>query len=28
VSIREGVDLIAPALDTEPDAGTGWELER
>jgi hypothetical protein len=28
VRIRNGVDLIAPALDVEPDAGTGRELER
>ena len=28
VRIREGVDLIAPALDVEPDAETGREVER
>jgi hypothetical protein len=28
VSIREGVDLIAPALDVEPDAESGREIER
>lgn len=28
VQIREGVDLTAPALDTEPDAETGREVER
>lgn len=28
VRISEGADLIAPALDTEPDAATGRELER
>ena len=28
VRIREGVDLIAPALDVEPDAETGREIER
>jgi hypothetical protein len=28
VRIREGVDLIAPALDVEPDAETGQEVER
>jgi hypothetical protein len=28
VRIREGADLIAPALDVEPDAGTGREIER
>ncbi|MCK6453219.1 MAG: hypothetical protein L6R19_20575 [Alphaproteobacteria bacterium] len=28
VQVREGVDLIAPALDVEPDAETGKELER
>lgn len=28
VKIREGVELIAPALDVEPDAGTGREIER
>lgn len=28
VQIREGVDLIAPALDTEPEAETGREVER
>jgi hypothetical protein len=28
VQIRDGVDLIAPALDVEPDAATGREIER
>jgi hypothetical protein len=28
VQIRGGVDLIAPALDVEPDAATGREIER
>jgi hypothetical protein len=28
VRVREGVDLIAPALDVEPDAETGKEVER
>jgi hypothetical protein len=28
VRIREGVDLIVPALDVEPDAETGREIER
>ncbi len=28
VRVREGADLIAPALDVEPDAETGRELER
>ena len=28
VRIREDVDLIAPALDVEPDAETGHEIER
>jgi hypothetical protein len=28
VRIREGVDLIAPALDVEPDAESGREIER
>jgi hypothetical protein len=28
VQVREGVDLIAPALDVEPDAETGQEIER
>jgi hypothetical protein len=28
VRVREGVDLIAPALDVEPDAETGQEIER
>jgi hypothetical protein len=28
VRIREGVDLIAPALDVAPDAETGREIER
>ena len=28
VQIREGVDLIAPALDVEPDAATGRDIER
>ena len=28
VRIREDVDLIAPALDVEPDAETGREIER
>lgn len=28
VTVHEGVDLIAPALDVEPDAETGQEVER
>jgi hypothetical protein len=28
VRVREGVDLIAPALDVEPDAETGREILR
>jgi hypothetical protein len=28
VRVRGGVDLIAPALDVEPDAATGRETER
>jgi hypothetical protein len=28
VRIREGVDLTAPALDVEPDAATGREIDR
>jgi hypothetical protein len=28
VRVRDGVDLIAPVLDVEPDAGTGREIER
>ncbi len=28
VKIRDGVDLLAPALDVEPDAETGREIER
>lgn len=28
VRIREGVDLLEPTLDVEPDAGTGREVER
>jgi len=28
VRVRDGVDLIAPALDVEPDAETGREIER
>jgi hypothetical protein len=28
VRVRESVDLIAPALDVEPDAETGQEIER
>ena len=28
VKVREGVDLLAPALDVEPDAETGREVER
>ena len=28
VPVRKGVDLIAPALDVEPDAETGREIER
>jgi len=28
VRVHEGVDLIAPALDVEPDAETGVEVER
>jgi hypothetical protein len=27
VRVKEGVDLIAPALDVEPDAATGKEIE-
>jgi hypothetical protein len=27
VRVRDGVDLIAPALDVEPDAETGAEVE-
>jgi hypothetical protein len=26
--VRDGVDLTAPALDVEPDAATGKEIER
>jgi hypothetical protein len=28
VRVREDVDLVAPALEVEPDAQTGVELER
>ncbi len=28
VKVRDGVDLVAPALDVEPDAETGREVER
>lgn len=28
VVVSEGTDLIAPAIDVSPDAGTGRELER
>jgi len=28
VRVRDGVDLIAPALDTQPDAATGREIDR
>jgi hypothetical protein len=28
VRVQDGVDLIAPALDVEPDAETGREVER
>jgi hypothetical protein len=28
VMVRDGVDLTAPALDVEPDAATGKEIER
>ena len=28
VRIRDGVDLITPALDVEPDAESGQEIER
>jgi hypothetical protein len=28
VRVRDGVDLTAPALDFEPDAATGREIER
>lgn len=28
VRVRDGVDLTAPALDVEPDAETGREIER
>ena len=28
VRVHEGVDLISPALDVEPDAETGREIER
>jgi len=28
VRVREGVDLLAPALDVEPGAETGREIER
>lgn len=28
VRVRDGVDLVAPALDVEPDAATGRELDR
>jgi hypothetical protein len=28
VRVRDGIDLTAPALDVEPDAETGREIER
>lgn len=28
VRVRDGVDLLAPALDVEPDAARGREIER
>jgi hypothetical protein len=28
VRVREGVDLIAPAFDVQPDAETGREIDR
>jgi hypothetical protein len=28
VRVREGIDLIAPALDVKPDAETGREIDR
>jgi hypothetical protein len=28
VRVREGVDLVAPALDVEPDSETGLEVKR
>ncbi len=28
VRVREGVDLVEPALDVEPDSETGQEVER
>ena len=28
VRVRDGVDLVAPALDVEPDAASGRELRR
>jgi hypothetical protein len=28
VRVHEGVDVVAPALDVEPDAETGREIER
>jgi acyl-CoA synthetase (NDP forming) len=28
VKVRDGVDLVAPILDVEPDAETGREVER
>jgi hypothetical protein len=28
VRVREGFDIVAPALDVEPDAETGREIER
>jgi hypothetical protein len=28
VRVRGGVDLVAPALDVEPDAATGREIDR
>jgi len=28
VRVREGIDLVAPALDVEPDAETGREIDR
>ena len=28
VRVREGIDLVAPALDVEPEAETGREIDR
>jgi len=28
VRVRQGIDLVAPALDVEPDAETGREIDR